>query len=191
MWLKATNRAIEKVLRLALFFQAKEEYSVRIRTSSLAVVDDIVPNMRPSRRRGRRKKGPDAEKGQRRQGPTGDGEEERASDEVDGRCCDDDDDDNDDNDDDNDDNDNAEIEENEAESEGGVSIMDGVIHDNGELASDRLGATEENPRKRRKTAQEREGPGEAEDGAGNEEDEIPDTQVRKLSVVEVGIGWKT
>ncbi|KAK4693333.1 ribonuclease P/MRP protein subunit POP7, partial [Lecanoromycetidae sp. Uapishka_2] len=40
--LKATNRAIERVLGLALFFQGQDDCVVRIRTSSVGTVDDIV-----------------------------------------------------------------------------------------------------------------------------------------------------
>ncbi|KAI4244265.1 MAG: hypothetical protein LQ352_006865, partial [Teloschistes flavicans] len=39
--LKATNRAIEKALGLAVFFQAQEDLRVRLRTGSQGVVDDI------------------------------------------------------------------------------------------------------------------------------------------------------
>lgn len=40
--LKATNRAIEKVLGIALYFQGQDDCRVRLRTGSLGVVDDIV-----------------------------------------------------------------------------------------------------------------------------------------------------
>jgi ribonuclease P/MRP protein subunit POP7 len=40
--LKATARAIEKALNLAIFFQGQEDCRVRIRTGSVGVVDDIV-----------------------------------------------------------------------------------------------------------------------------------------------------
>ena len=40
--LKATNRAIENVLGLALYFQGQEDCIVRLRTGSVGVVDDIV-----------------------------------------------------------------------------------------------------------------------------------------------------
>ncbi|KAH0565613.1 hypothetical protein GP486_001001 [Trichoglossum hirsutum] len=40
--LKATARAIEKALNLAIFFQSQGRYRVRIRTGSLGVVDDII-----------------------------------------------------------------------------------------------------------------------------------------------------
>ena len=40
--LKATNRAIEKVLGLALYFQKQDDCRVRIRTGTVGVVDDIV-----------------------------------------------------------------------------------------------------------------------------------------------------
>ena len=40
--LKATSRAIEKVLGLALFFQGQDDCRVRLRTGTVAVVDDIV-----------------------------------------------------------------------------------------------------------------------------------------------------
>lgn len=40
--LKATNRAIEKVLGIALYFQGQDDCRVRLRTGSLGVVDDII-----------------------------------------------------------------------------------------------------------------------------------------------------
>lgn len=40
--LKATNKAIQNVLGLALYFQGQEDCKVRLRTSSVGVVDDIV-----------------------------------------------------------------------------------------------------------------------------------------------------
>lgn len=40
--LKATNRAIENLLGLALFFQGQADCQVRLRTGSVGVVDDIV-----------------------------------------------------------------------------------------------------------------------------------------------------
>ena len=40
--LKGTNRVIEKVLGLALFFQGQEDLIVRLRTGTVGVVDDIV-----------------------------------------------------------------------------------------------------------------------------------------------------
>ena len=40
--LKGTNRAIEKVLELALYFQGQDDCMVRLRTGSVSVVDDIV-----------------------------------------------------------------------------------------------------------------------------------------------------
>lgn len=40
--LKATNRAIEKTLGLALFFQQQAGFAVRIRTGTISVVDDVV-----------------------------------------------------------------------------------------------------------------------------------------------------
>ena len=57
--LKATNKAIEKVLGLALYFQGQEDCRVRLRTASVGVVDDIVEVKKPKLRR---KKG-DAEVG--------------------------------------------------------------------------------------------------------------------------------
>lgn len=42
VFLKATNKAVEKVLGLALFFQGQDECRVRLRTGSVGVVDDIV-----------------------------------------------------------------------------------------------------------------------------------------------------
>ena len=40
--LKGTNRAIERVLELALYFQGQEDCRVRLKTGSVGVVDDIV-----------------------------------------------------------------------------------------------------------------------------------------------------
>ena len=40
--LKGTNRAIEKVLELGLYFQRQDDCMVRLRTGSVSVVDDIV-----------------------------------------------------------------------------------------------------------------------------------------------------
>ena len=40
--LKGANRAIEKVLGLGLYFQRQDDCMVRVRTGSVAVVDDIV-----------------------------------------------------------------------------------------------------------------------------------------------------
>ncbi len=43
VFIKATNRAIEKALNLALFFQnAKEGYHVSVRTGTVRTVDDVV-----------------------------------------------------------------------------------------------------------------------------------------------------
>ena len=42
MVLKGTNRAIEKVLGLGLYFQRQDDCMVRVRTGSVGVVDDIV-----------------------------------------------------------------------------------------------------------------------------------------------------
>ena len=40
--LKATNRAIENVLGLALYFQGQDDCRVRLSTGTVSVVDDIV-----------------------------------------------------------------------------------------------------------------------------------------------------
>ena len=40
--LKGTNRAIEKVLELGLYFQRQDDCMVRLKTGSVGVVDDIV-----------------------------------------------------------------------------------------------------------------------------------------------------
>lgn len=40
--LKATGKAIEKALNLALFFQGQQDCKVRLRTGGVGVVDDIV-----------------------------------------------------------------------------------------------------------------------------------------------------
>ncbi|KAI9716122.1 MAG: hypothetical protein M1812_005550 [Candelaria pacifica] len=45
--LKATGKAIEKAMGLALFFQGQEDCKVRIRTGSVMVVDDIMEIRRP------------------------------------------------------------------------------------------------------------------------------------------------
>ncbi|KAL8725257.1 MAG: hypothetical protein Q9181_006482, partial [Wetmoreana brouardii] len=63
--LKATNRAIEKALGLAVFFQGQENLEVRLRTGSQGVVDDIEEVEETG---GRKKVGEN--------GITGDGEEE-------------------------------------------------------------------------------------------------------------------
>ena len=42
MILKGTNRAIEKVLELGLYFQRQNDCMIRVRTGSVGVVDDIV-----------------------------------------------------------------------------------------------------------------------------------------------------
>ena len=45
--LKATGKAIEKVLGLALFFQGQDDLMVKLRTGSVGAVDDIVEVERP------------------------------------------------------------------------------------------------------------------------------------------------
>jgi len=40
---KATGRAIEKALHIALFFQGRDDCVVRLRTGGVATVDDIIP----------------------------------------------------------------------------------------------------------------------------------------------------
>ena len=45
--MKATNKAIENVLGLALFFQGQEDCRVRLKTGSVGVVDDIVEVEKP------------------------------------------------------------------------------------------------------------------------------------------------
>lgn len=59
--LKATSRAIQNVLGLALFFQGQDDCRVRLRTGTVGVIDDIVESEMP--------KGPQVEEGE-------DGEEE-------------------------------------------------------------------------------------------------------------------
>ena len=49
--LKATSKAIEKVLGLALYFQGQDDCRVRLRTGSVGVVDDIVEVEKPKMRR--------------------------------------------------------------------------------------------------------------------------------------------
>ena len=46
--LKATSRAIQNVLGLALFFQGQDDCRVRLRTGTVGVVDDIVESVAPS-----------------------------------------------------------------------------------------------------------------------------------------------
>ena len=45
--LKATGRAIQNVLGLALFFQGQDDCRVRLRTGTVDVVDDIVESETP------------------------------------------------------------------------------------------------------------------------------------------------
>jgi ribonuclease P/MRP protein subunit POP7 len=40
--LKATGKAIERLLRVAVYFQAQEDVQVRLRTGSVGAVDDVV-----------------------------------------------------------------------------------------------------------------------------------------------------
>ncbi|KAI9769394.1 MAG: hypothetical protein M1840_004096 [Geoglossum simile] len=47
--LKATAKAIEKALNLAIFFQGQEDCRVRIKTGSVGVVDDIVETERETK----------------------------------------------------------------------------------------------------------------------------------------------
>ena len=42
MILKATGKAIEKLLRLTIWFQEQEDLTVRVRTGSVGAVDDVV-----------------------------------------------------------------------------------------------------------------------------------------------------
>ena len=45
--LKATGRAIQNVLGLALFFQGQDDCRVRLRTGTVGVIDDIVESEMP------------------------------------------------------------------------------------------------------------------------------------------------
>lgn len=45
--LKATNRAIQNVLGLALFFQGQDDCRVRLTTGTVGVVDDIIESAIP------------------------------------------------------------------------------------------------------------------------------------------------
>ena len=45
--LKATNKAIERALGLALFFQGQDDCRVRLKTGSVGVIDDIVVDEKP------------------------------------------------------------------------------------------------------------------------------------------------
>ena len=47
--LKATSRAIQNVLGLALYFQGQDDCRVRLRTGTVGVVDDIVESVAPPR----------------------------------------------------------------------------------------------------------------------------------------------
>ncbi|MCJ1287340.1 hypothetical protein MMC26_006689 [Xylographa opegraphella] len=49
--LKATNKAIERALGLALFFQGQQDCRVRLRTGSVGVIDDIVVDEKPAETR--------------------------------------------------------------------------------------------------------------------------------------------
>ena len=42
MFIKATGRAIDKAMNVGKWFDAKEEYTTRVKTGSVLVVDDIV-----------------------------------------------------------------------------------------------------------------------------------------------------
>ena len=57
--LKGTNRAIERVLAVALYFQKQPDCLVRIRTGTVAAIDDIVE--RESKKAQRRGNKPDPE----------------------------------------------------------------------------------------------------------------------------------
>jgi hypothetical protein len=39
---KATGKAIDKVLRIALFYMSRDGYRVRLRTGSVGAIDDVV-----------------------------------------------------------------------------------------------------------------------------------------------------
>ncbi|CAO1600082.1 hypothetical protein XANCAGTX0491_003787 [Xanthoria calcicola] len=78
--LKATNRAIEKALGLAVFFQGQDDVRVRLRTGSVGAVDDIVVDEK--RTMGKRKTGsPGRKKGERETAGAGENAEE-GNDEV-------------------------------------------------------------------------------------------------------------
>ncbi|RFU33708.1 hypothetical protein B7463_g2638, partial [Scytalidium lignicola] len=40
--IKGTGKAIEKVLRLAMFFQGQDDVTVKLRTGSVGAIDDVV-----------------------------------------------------------------------------------------------------------------------------------------------------
>ncbi|KAL1959826.1 hypothetical protein VTO42DRAFT_971 [Malbranchea cinnamomea] len=42
VFIKATGRAIEKAMNVGKWFDAKDEYSIRVKTGSVLVVDDII-----------------------------------------------------------------------------------------------------------------------------------------------------
>lgn len=79
--LKATNRAIEKTLGLAVFFQGQDDVRVRLRTGSVGAVDDIA--IEEKRTTGKRKTGsPGGKKGARETAGASENAEE-GNDEVD------------------------------------------------------------------------------------------------------------
>lgn len=73
--LKATNRAIEKALGLAVFFQGQGDLEVRLRTGTVGAVDDVLEEDEP---RGKRRKGKGGERNgeENGDGKKRDGEEE-------------------------------------------------------------------------------------------------------------------
>ncbi|KAI4196887.1 MAG: hypothetical protein LQ350_006256 [Teloschistes chrysophthalmus] len=76
--LKATNRAIEKALGLAVFFQGQEDLRVRLRTGSQGVVDDVevLGGGKRERGKGAKRKGEGKGKGKGKKGEEDGGEEE-------------------------------------------------------------------------------------------------------------------
>ncbi|PGH29143.1 ribonuclease P/MRP protein subunit POP7 [[Emmonsia] crescens] len=50
VFIKATGRAIEKAMSIGKWFEAKEEYAIRVNTGSVMVVDDIVEDERLKRK---------------------------------------------------------------------------------------------------------------------------------------------
>jgi len=70
VFLKATGKAIEKVLGFALFFEGQEDMKVRVGTGSVGVVDDIVEGDRE-------------QKGEEQEGAEGDMDVDREEDKED------------------------------------------------------------------------------------------------------------
>ncbi len=62
--LKATNRAVDKALSIALFLKEQEDLRVHIMTGTVAVVDDIIPEEVPDEAAGTAEMSQDGDVGQ-------------------------------------------------------------------------------------------------------------------------------